>query len=382
MKTNRNTLIAIALTTSLALPLAAQQTSLNANSSDDHDPARTAAAGAVAFNDLQKADKIIGMDVVDIQNRKLGKVKDLAVELQSGRIAEVIVGTGGFVGLDEKMIAVPPGSFAFADSGRQLRLADAETFRTAPFFKMWQWKKDPGAASVMDVYQRFHAASYGNVGALERAGKLIGLTAKNQQLEHLGKVDTLVVDVCAGRVAEVILASGGFLGIKDELSAVPPQAFRFNPDNEMLTLDTTKETLNNAPHFKPDDWRSSVNNSANLAGVYHAYKVPPYFTPGTTTQNVPSREALTAANSGDAQSDSAITVRIRQLIQAADGLSANARSNVQAATQAGRVTLKGTVDSEKEKRQVGDLAATVVPSDHVDNQIEVKEIAGATSLNN
>ena len=63
------------------------------------------------LNGLEKADKIMGMEVKDAQDQKLGKVKDLAIDLQNGRIVEVILATGGVMGMDEKLVAVPPGQF-------------------------------------------------------------------------------------------------------------------------------------------------------------------------------------------------------------------------------------------------------------------------------
>ena len=335
-----------------------------------------------AYNDLAKANKIIGMEVADPQEHQLGKVKDLAIDMQAGRIAEVIVGTGGFIGVDKKMIAVPPESFVFANAGKELKLNDAAAFKIAPVFKMSQWQEATSAAKVADACQRFQVAPYHGSGPLERADKILGLTAKNPQSEHLGKVENLVVDLSAGRVVEVIIASGGFLGIKDELSAVPPQAFRFDPGRNLLTLDTTREALKNAPHFKPADWRDSVNNSASLAGVYNAYSVPPYFTQGSADTALPNavpKKVTSPANAADIQSDAAITLQIQQLLLTADGLSAGARQ-VKVTTQSGRVTLRGTVASKEERKQVGELAATVVAADHVDNQIEVREIADSVSM--
>jgi sporulation protein YlmC with PRC-barrel domain len=366
MKMNQSLMMVVVAGSCLTLPLAAQPV----NNNDARPPG---ASSKVSYTDLEKANKLIGMEVTDLQLHKLGNVKDLAVDLKAGRVAEVIVGTGGFIGMDEKMIAVPPQSLSFANSGKELRLADADTFRIAPFFHLTKWEEATSSANVADVYQRFHAPSYGEVGALERADKIMGRTARNQQRQDLGKVDTLVVDLSGGRVVEVIVATGGFLGIKDELSAVPPDAFRYEPDKGALTLDTTRDAMKNAPHFKPGDWRNSVSDQMSLTAVYNAYNVPPYFTSDTTVQNAVPTEKL-------APSDSAITSRIQELIQKRDGLSDGARG-VQVTTENGSVTLRGTVPSETEKNQLGDLAATVVQSDHVNNQIEVKA-TGVTSMNN
>jgi hypothetical protein len=46
--------------------------------------------------------------------------------------------------------------------------------------------------------------------------------------------------LAAGRVISVIVSTGGFLGMGDTLSAVPPQAFRGSPERDALLLDVTK----------------------------------------------------------------------------------------------------------------------------------------------
>jgi len=82
----------------------------------------------------------------------------------------------------------------------------------------------------------------------------MGTPVKNLQDEKLGKVENILVDLPSGRVVAVIVSSGGFLGMGDELSAVPPTALRFTTDRDTLQLDASKEMLSSAPHFKANEW--------------------------------------------------------------------------------------------------------------------------------
>src|SRR6186997_3471968 len=50
------------------------------------------------LSDAAKASDLIGMTVKNYQDEKLGKVEDLAVDVESGRIVQVILSTGGFIG--------------------------------------------------------------------------------------------------------------------------------------------------------------------------------------------------------------------------------------------------------------------------------------------
>ena len=50
------------------------------------------------LKDTVEASHLIGMTVKNHQNEKLGKVVDFAVDVESGRIVEVILSRGGFPG--------------------------------------------------------------------------------------------------------------------------------------------------------------------------------------------------------------------------------------------------------------------------------------------
>jgi len=357
MKMNRTLLVALVTTLSVTLQSVAQQ------------------SGAAAFNKLEKAANIIGMVITDSQNQHVGKVNDLAIDLQAGRVAEVLVDTSGFLTSKPRIVAVPPQFFALADSSGELRMnGDMDAFNNAPEFDISTWKQSTTSSSVADVYLRFHAQPYPQMGYLERAGKIMGLTAWNEWTQRMGKVEDFVVDLPSGRIPVVLIASTGFFGIgikKGELTAVPPQAFLYDPDYNTLLLDTTKKALRNAPHFKPGDWRTAVNNSNsfNLSSVYNTFQVLRSLNAADTDNTNANR-----VNDSDTQGDAVITLQIEHKIQVADGLSDHAR-HVLVSTLKGRVTLRGIADSEKEKQQLGAIAASVVPANQVDNRIEVKLLA-------
>src|ERR1035441_1132622 len=57
-----------------------------------------------------------------------------------------------------------------------------------------------------------------------KASDVIGMTVKNNQDEKLGKVEDLAVDIAAGRIVQVIPSPGGFIGLGNSLTALPPEA--------------------------------------------------------------------------------------------------------------------------------------------------------------
>lgn len=103
-----------------------------------------------------------------------------------------------------------------------------------------------------------------------KASELIGMEVKNYQDEDLGEVQDLVVDMESGRVVQVILSSGGFLGIGSLLTAVPPGALHHDTADQVLLLKADRAKLESSPTFDANKWAESFN-STNLAATYRHY---------------------------------------------------------------------------------------------------------------
>ncbi len=57
--------------------------------------------------DQIRASKMIGSTVYDVQNRKIGHVKDLVLD-RNGQVASVVIDVGAFLGIGGKYVAVSP----------------------------------------------------------------------------------------------------------------------------------------------------------------------------------------------------------------------------------------------------------------------------------
>jgi sporulation protein YlmC with PRC-barrel domain len=387
------------------------------------------------LNGTAKASDVIGMEVQNNQNENIAKVADIAVDVESGRVVQVILSTGGFLGLGDTLTAVPPGAFHLNASNKVYNLdADKEKLKGAPKFDDSMWEVDTQSNRVAEVYSYYGEKPYfttdhdgdwtankdvrmnkndiraldkaantepalktdealgqerdlkgnranysrGNLGYVQKASKLIGTPVKNIQDEKLGKVENLILDLSAGRIVAVIISSGGFIGIGDELSAVPPTALRYNSEHTNLELDASKEMLASSPHFKANEW-PDMSQPGYAGGVYRAYKVEPYFTTDTTPnadntkRNIRDRDSktLTPLDQGNSKSDVTMTAEIRKEIITHKEISTNAK-NVKIITQNGQVTLRGPVQTSEEKQVIGEIANRIAQVGNVDNQLEVK----------
>jgi len=349
-------------------------------------------------DNMEKATTLIGMEATDSHGQKIGRVADFAIDLQNGRIAEVLIDTGTVVGgvqltepqrnfeterimnsggtarVEPKVTAAPPANFVYDASAKSLRVyADAETVKAAPTFLMSQWKDAMSPHEVAAVYQRY-GATPPSFADLERATTIIGQPVKNEQGKRLGHARDLALDMASGRIVDVMLASsGGFLGMHTEWSAIAPQAFTYDPAHDVLTLKTTPQALRDAPHFNYAEWRDAVTEPAEIGMASPALPPPEPMTPNNSIAPQSAVNSIPQA-AVSTTTDDAITASVQEKIFATDGLSMNAR-NVQVQTTEGQVTLRGTVETAKEKNTVGDIAASVVSPANVNNELQVRSSA-------
>ncbi len=230
-----------------------------------------------------RAKDIVGMNVRNAQGEKLGDVKDLMVDFEHpARIRYAALDYGGFLGIGDKLFAVPWQSMKLrhdADNNQRMFLeldADKDSLKNAPGFDKDHWPNfaDNHWADEVHKHYRVHAENANvdvdvkkaparsdkNVATalLRRVSKIQGIEVKNEENQKIGKVEDLVMNANNGSVRYVALSFGGFLGIGDKLFAVPWDAVRLEYDakdkKDCLIFDVTKESLSNAPGFDKDHW--------------------------------------------------------------------------------------------------------------------------------
>lgn len=89
---------------------------------------------------LYRGTKIIGSNVRDPDNRKIGVIKDLMLDSRRGEIAYAVLSFGGVMGVGEKYHAIPWTALSPSDDGRFYVLhADKQTIAGAPGFDKSKW---------------------------------------------------------------------------------------------------------------------------------------------------------------------------------------------------------------------------------------------------
>jgi len=86
---------------------------------------------------VMSANKIIGGNVQNRQGEDLGEIKNLMIDLESGRVAYAVLTFGGFLGMGEKLYPIPwdaltlkPDKQVFVFDVNKETLENAESFNT------------------------------------------------------------------------------------------------------------------------------------------------------------------------------------------------------------------------------------------------------------
>jgi sporulation protein YlmC with PRC-barrel domain len=75
----------------------------------------TGAALAQSSNGQWRTSKVIGVNIYNDSNEKLGSIDELIMNKKDGKIEKVIIGVGGFLGVGQRDIAVNFDQLKFSD---------------------------------------------------------------------------------------------------------------------------------------------------------------------------------------------------------------------------------------------------------------------------
>ncbi|GAB3410413.1 PRC-barrel domain-containing protein [Massilia agilis] len=89
---------------------------------------------------LMGADTLIGDDVVNGSDESLGDIKEIMLDMGSGQVAYAVLAFGGFLGMGEKLFAVPWQALHLDTVNKRFVLnIDKERLKTAPGFNPDAW---------------------------------------------------------------------------------------------------------------------------------------------------------------------------------------------------------------------------------------------------
>jgi len=114
---------------------------------------------------------------------------------------------------------------------------------------------------------------------MESLDRILGSSVNSAEGDHLGVIESLMIDSISGVVTFGILSSGGIMGLGEKYIPVPWRALSREPDQEEFTLMIRKDSFENAPSFS----KSKAPASSDLAWferVYRFYGIEPIWETG------------------------------------------------------------------------------------------------------
>lgn len=89
---------------------------------------------------LMGADTLIGDSVVNAQEEDLGDIREIMLDMQAGQVAYAVLAFGGFLGMGEKLFAVPWQALHLDTVNKRMVLnVDKDRLKNAPGFDKDAW---------------------------------------------------------------------------------------------------------------------------------------------------------------------------------------------------------------------------------------------------
>ncbi len=106
-------------------------------------PVRNASPSTSVKPTTQRLSQLVGLAVKDVDGKSIGVINDVVLDTSKGTVRYAAVSFGGFLGLGDKLFAVPWNSFQCRtdDNGKYYFTLDVseEMMKTAPGFDQDHW---------------------------------------------------------------------------------------------------------------------------------------------------------------------------------------------------------------------------------------------------
>jgi sporulation protein YlmC with PRC-barrel domain len=102
---------------------------------------------------LMGADTLIGNDVYNASDENLGNIKEFMIDMQSGRIVYAVLSFGGFLGMGDRLFAVPWSALKLDTVNKRFLLhVTKEKLKNAPGFDKEHWPSMAETTWATDVH--------------------------------------------------------------------------------------------------------------------------------------------------------------------------------------------------------------------------------------
>ncbi len=119
---------------------------------------------------LMGADTLIGNDVYNTADEDLGDIKEIMLDMHSGKVAYAVLSYGGFLGMGTKLFAVPWEALKLDTANHRFTLdVTKERLKEAPGFDQDHWPDMADSTWATEVH-RFYGTTYRGDTATDMRG--------------------------------------------------------------------------------------------------------------------------------------------------------------------------------------------------------------------
>ncbi|PHV09770.1 PRC-barrel domain-containing protein [Chitinimonas sp. BJB300] len=110
---------------------------------------------------LMLAETLTGNEVVNAANEKLGDIKGIMLDVERGKIGYAVLSAGGFLGIGERLFAIPWEALMLDTYNKQFILRiDKAKLKNAPSFDKSNWPSMADIKWASDVHSFYGVRHY------------------------------------------------------------------------------------------------------------------------------------------------------------------------------------------------------------------------------
>ncbi|WP_025915713.1 PRC-barrel domain-containing protein [Herminiimonas sp. CN] len=111
--------------------------------------------------ELMGAHTLIGTDVYNDKDEELGDIKEIMLDMRTGRVSYAVLAFGSFLGMGEKLFAVPWNALKLNTFNQHFILKiDKERFKNAPGFDPDHWPDMASPAWIDKIHTYYGTQPY------------------------------------------------------------------------------------------------------------------------------------------------------------------------------------------------------------------------------
>lgn len=105
---------------------------------------------------LMGADTLVGNDVYNLENDDIGSIKEIMLDMATGKVCYAVLSFGSILGMGEKLFAVPWDALSLDTENKRFVLnVEKDRLSDAPGFDKDQWPNMADQSWANDVHKYY-----------------------------------------------------------------------------------------------------------------------------------------------------------------------------------------------------------------------------------